>query len=70
MQKNVGKIDRIIRFGVGVVGLVLGFLMSPWFFILALGGFFTAATGFCGLYTIFGIKTCSIEKQENTSVDV
>lgn len=60
MKKNVGKTDRMIRLGIGVIGLALGYMVSPWLYVVAVIGFGTAFMHFCPLYAIFGISTCPI----------
>jgi len=65
MKANVGGIDRIIRLiaglalsAVGAIGLVV----APWNYVaMGAGAVFvvTAAIGFCPLYTILGINSCS-----------
>lgn len=61
VMKNIGNTDRIIRviIGLGVLSLVL-LLNGNLRFIGLIGliPLFTAAIGFCPLYSIFGIKTC------------
>lgn len=64
MKKNVGSIDRVIRFSLaavlvalyffGVVGGVLGWV------VLGLAGVFllTGLVSFCPLYAPFGLTTC------------
>jgi len=68
MKRNVGLFDKVFRivvaiviallyyFGVisGTVGIVL--LVVAAVFLL------TALINFCGLYTLFGINTCSKKK--------
>lgn len=56
-EKNEGKIDRIIRVIIGVVFIVLGYMYSPWLYIIAAIALVTAATGFCCAYKLFGINT-------------
>lgn len=64
MKKNVGLIDKIIRIVVAIIIAYLlyaGIVIGVWAIVLAIIGIamiVTAAMGFCGLYTIFGIKTC------------
>lgn len=58
MKKNVGKIDKIIRYVLGALFLVLSFTVSYWFLIPAALMIVTAAVSFCGLYSLFGINTC------------
>ncbi|MFN8368171.1 MAG: DUF2892 domain-containing protein [Candidatus Kapaibacterium sp.] len=71
MIKNMGMIDRSIRFvlvvlvGVlwyldiiqGVTALVLG--------ALSIGFLFSGITGFCPLYVLFGVSTCNVKQQES-----
>lgn len=67
MKQNVGKTDKIIRLIAGLVFLVLGYMFSSWFYILAIISLITAATGWCGLYKVLGINTCSIPKTEQSA---
>ncbi|MEH6727086.1 MAG: DUF2892 domain-containing protein [Hyphomicrobiales bacterium] len=65
---NVGSVDRIIRFIVGAVLIILPFLSSSAFlsgpvmaWLLPLVGVVLIATAFlrfCPIYKILGIKTC------------
>lgn len=64
MKKNVGTVDRIIRVVLGVAFVVLGILVSPWFYLPAAIALVTAGLGFCGLYTLFGISTCKVEESK------
>ncbi len=61
MKKNVGKLDKNVRILLGIVFALLGYFISPWFFVLALASFATAFMNFCGLYTLLGINTCEVE---------
>lgn len=67
LTKNVGQVDRIIRIAIGVALLVGFFLNSGatygWLYLV--GAAIALATGLlssCGLYSIFGISTCKLEK--------
>ncbi|MFP4645000.1 MAG: DUF2892 domain-containing protein [Spirochaetales bacterium] len=65
MNKNEGTTDRIIRAIAGVVALaVAGVLGGAWWILGAVGGVLlvTAATGFCGLYTLIGVSTCPVKR--------
>jgi hypothetical protein len=63
MEKNEGKIDRILRIIIGVVLLivyamgyvpgVLGYIVL----LLAIGAMFTGVSGWCGLYALLGMST-------------
>ena len=64
---NEGRADRIIRIILGISLIVVGFfvsgILSIVFFVLGAIGLFTGITGFCGLYALLGINTCSIDKK-------
>ena len=61
--KNVGTVDRAIRIIVGVVLIALVFVGSQtawgWIGVVPLA---TGLLGWCGLYTVLGMKTCKIKK--------
>jgi len=62
IEKNEGKIDRIIRFLLALIFFSLGALsfegvIQVIFYILSVVMLFTSATGFCGLYKLFNINT-------------
>jgi hypothetical protein len=66
ITKNVGGIDRVIRI---IAGLALGFAAyrtgGAAAMILAAAGVIALVTGlvgWCGLYTLLGVKTCKIDK--------
>lgn len=70
LQKNVGSTDKLIRYVLSAVLVVVGFLLlnqllwlSIALFVFALALTLTALFSFCGLYTLFGINTCKIEKK-------
>lgn len=64
MTRNEGAMDRIIRVTLGVALLLvvlMGTVASPWSWILGVVGaamLVTGALGFCGVYALFGIRTC------------
>jgi len=63
MVKNVGTVDKIVRVIVGILALVGVFIVSGTVLKVILGivailMFFTAVTGYCGLYRVLGISTC------------
>ena len=66
MKRNEGSWDRVIRV---VVAIVLGALALgqhgalAWvLWILAAISLVTAATGFCAIYALFGLRTCPARK--------
>lgn len=64
MKKNVGRTDSIIRILVAVLIAVLIFtqvLTGTLAIVLGIAAavfVITGLLGFCGLYAIFGIRTC------------
>lgn len=69
MKKNMGGLDRILRFLVAVIVVVLyynGTISGNWgiaLIALAVVFFLTSFSGFCPLYMPFGIRTCKIDKK-------
>jgi hypothetical protein len=63
MKPNEGTIDRALRVAVGILLLALTFTNTigiwGWIGVVPL---LTGAVGWCPLYTVFGINTCSIKK--------
>lgn len=57
MEKNVGKIDSIIRYVLGAVFIAVGYWYHWAFYILAAIMIITSITGFCVLYKLFDIDT-------------
>lgn len=64
MSPNVGKIDRIIRIviGLAIISQVFVGLHTLWGWV-GLIPLFTGLVGWCGLYTVLGIRTCPLNKQ-------
>lgn len=66
-MKNEGTVDRVVRGIVALVFLFVGITVSgAWgvlFIILAIAMGFTAATGTCFLYKVFGINTSKEPQQ-------
>lgn len=61
-EKNVGKLDRIVRIIVGVAILVSGamFLRAPLMYLAMLVSIifmFTGVAGTCALYSLIGLNT-------------
>lgn len=59
MIQNVGKIDKIIRIVLGIVILVIGYMNHSWWGLIGLIPLGTALLGYCPLYPLVGINTCS-----------
>lgn len=62
MKRNVGKVDSIIRIILMALFIYLGITIHFVFYILAGLMLVTAATGMCGIYKLFGISTCKLNK--------
>ena len=66
MKKNVGSVDKIIRYTLAILLLALyyfGALTGVWgtaTLIAAAVLVMTSIFSFCGLYTIFGMNTCKV----------
>lgn len=62
-EKNVGKPDQIIRILLGIVLLivsVMGYVGTPWSYLLviiAIIALLTGIIGTCPLYSILGLNT-------------
>ena len=60
MDKNVGNADKLVRVVLGIALLAMVFVGPQtawgWIGVIPLA---TAAVGWCPLYTVLGIKTCS-----------
>ncbi len=65
MKSNVGGIDRIVRFIVGLAIVVAGLVFQNWWGLVGIIPIFTATINWCPLYLPFGISTCktSVEKK-------
>ena len=67
MKKNMGGLDRIIRFVVAIVVGILyfaGILQGTLgYVLLALSGIFvvTSFASFCPLYALVGLNTCKVK---------
>lgn len=69
MKKNVGTIDKVIRIiiAAGIAYLIYAkVLIGVWAIVTGvLGGILILTTfmGHCGLYTVFGMKTCKAKSE-------
>lgn len=58
MKSNVGGIDRIVRFIVGLAIVVAGLVFQSWWGLVGIIPIFTATINWCPLYLPFGLSTC------------
>ena len=65
MKVNVGGADRIVRIAAGLtlIGLTLAGQIGVWGWI-GVAPLFTGIFRFCPGYTVFGISTCPMQKQD------
>ena len=64
MKKNVGGIDKIIRYILGIIILILGLIFHTWWGLIGLIPIFTAVIGWCPFYVPLKISTTKEEKKE------
>ncbi|RXJ82045.1 DUF2892 domain-containing protein [Arcobacter sp. F2176] len=57
MNKNIGKIDKIVRIIVGVAIIAYGFMTNSWLGVIGLIPLGTALIGWCPLYCPLKINT-------------
>ncbi len=72
MRKTVGNIDSVIRIILAIVLMILIFVIpipGVWAWIagaVALALFITAVTGYCPLYSLFGLRTMKRQPEPPT----
>ena len=66
LPRNEHPIERVVRIVLGLVILPLAFVgpQTPWAFLGAIP-LLTGLLGSCPLYTLFGISTCRIRRQQS-----
>lgn len=57
MKENVGGVDRVFRFILGSVIIILGFYFKSWWGIVGIVPIVTAALNFCPAYSLIGVST-------------
>ena len=63
MKKNVGGIDKALRIlvGAGLIGATLAGMLPAWGY-LGVVPLATGVLGWCPLYPLLGLNSCSIKK--------
>lgn len=72
LERNVGRTDKNIRIGIGILLIVIGLLFAKSFGLVILG-IVVLATGllsFCGLYKVLGINTASKTERQTAKTDL
>ena len=64
MKSNVGGIDRILRYIVGLALLGAGLYFKSWWGLVGLLPIITATIRFCPAYLPFGLSTCGVKSEE------
>lgn len=66
MKINEGKIDRFLRviLGIGISSLAFWGPQTPWAY-LGLIPLLTGIIGYCPLYAIIGVNTCSFRSTKS-----
>lgn len=62
MTANVGTVDRILRFSLGLTLLAVGYYYKSWWGLVGLLPVLTATVRFCPAYVPFGLSTCAVKK--------
>ena len=57
MKANVGNTDRIIRFVLGAVIIVVGFYFESWWGVVGVVPIITGLLNFCPAYNLIGVST-------------
>lgn len=61
MNKNLGKIDRILRVLIGLIIIVIGAMNNSLLGAIGLIPILTAVMGWCPAYLPFKLNTCNKE---------
>lgn len=64
IDTNMGTIDRVVRSIIGVLALIAGIIISPWFYAITIIFGITAIVGTCPIYKLFGISTIQKDTTE------
>ncbi len=64
MDKNMGSIDRALRFIVGVAIIGAGIAYESWWGLIGVVPIFFSTIGSCPVYTPLGIRTTCTKNKE------
>jgi hypothetical protein len=70
MKINVGTIDKVVRMAVGLGLLSLTFLLdgnARWLGLIGIVPLVTGWAGYCPLYSVLGLNTCSAKTPAHSS---
>jgi len=57
LKANVGNTDRIIRFVLGAVIIVVGFYFKSWWGVVGVVPIVTGLLNYCPAYNLIGVST-------------
>lgn len=60
MKPNVGSLDRIARFVLGLALLGAGYYYQSWWGLVGVVPLLTAVFRFCPAYLPFGLSSCAV----------
>ncbi|MBP1763272.1 MAG: hypothetical protein H6Q65_330 [Firmicutes bacterium] len=63
MKRNVGGVDRVFRFVIGVVIILAGLYYKSWWGLIGILPLATAALRWCPAYLPFGFTTYDRDKK-------
>ncbi len=64
MEKNVGKVDQMIRYALAVLLTILTIVFTTWWLLIpAVLLVVTSFVGQCRLYKLLGINTCKLKQK-------
>ena len=64
MKINVGKTDKLLRIVAGFALLGAGLYFQSWWGAIGIIPLATAFTGWCPLYSVFGLSTCPAKQNK------
>ena len=70
LERNVGRTDKNIRIGIGILLIVIGLFKSFGLVILGIVVLATGLLSFCGLYKLLGINTASKAERTTAKTDL
>lgn len=65
MSNNVGKIDKSLRVIIGLAIITYGIIEQSLLGIIGLIPLMSALMGWCPLYSILGISSCSLQNNHD-----
>ncbi|TXH71963.1 MAG: DUF2892 domain-containing protein [Thiothrix sp.] len=70
LERNVGRTDKNIRIGIGILLIAIGIFKSFGLVILGVVILATGLLSFCGLYKFLGINTASKLERQSAKADL